>query len=659
MASKTYGEGESEAHILQRVLEYKQNMSEPYDTINTNVYIRYYIKTQRRNFLLTTIPTMHAIAKGNREFTGESYNDILVKEGVLLQSVRRLNTGTIPRYRNTMSTLLNYLMPNVYEKSILANQILSPFNAHNTKLYKYNIRRLQEGKVEIVFRPKRHNTQLLSGSAIVEEEMGKILRVRLKGEYDMVNFRIDAEMGSEGQYSLFPKVCDIDATFKFLGNKITSSYHSVYDNPVTLADTVVNSHDMTIMEEVRPTPLPENIKDIYSRHASIINNIDTVELRRESRRWDRVLWDVMGDHLLTRTKGRFGSDGQGYFRLSPILNPLYLSYSKRKGITYKMKLRGSYSFTPNRDISLSFNAGYSFKQHQFYFKAPLKFTYNKRRNAFVAIEVGNGNRITFSSIVNRKINDTLDSLSISRINLKYFKDFYLKLTDNYEITERWGIRPGLVYHERSAVDKAGFSSLGLQTRYFSFAPSLQLRYRPWGKKGAIFTVDYERGIKLNKKYMDYERIELDASWKKQYNRLRSLSTRIGGGLYTSKSRNSYFLDYANFKDENIPIGWNDDWTGEFQLLRSKWYNSSEYYVRTNITYESPLMILSRIPYIGRLMEMERVYMNSLFAEHLHPYIEVGYGFTNRFFSMGAFIATRNLSYDGIGCRFTFELFRDW
>ncbi len=659
MINKANAEDESEALILQRVLDYKQSITETLDTINTNVYIRYYFKTHRRNFLLTTIPSMHAIARGSREFSGESYNDILVNDGVLLQSTRRLNTGTIPRYRNTMSTLVNYLMPNVYEKSILPNQILSPFNRHNTKLYKYNIRTLSDDRVEILFRPKRHNTQLVSGSATVDSQTGRIERIRFKGEYDMLEFNIDAVMGSEGQYSLFPKTCDIDAKFRFLGNKISSSYHSVYDNPVTLPDTILNSHDMPLMDEIRPTPLPENIAAVYAKHDSIINNTDSAVLRRERRRWDRVLWDVMGDHLLTRTKGSFGNDGQGSFRISPILNPLYLGYSKRKGITYKMKLRGSYSFTPNSDISVSFNAGYSFRQHQFYFKAPIKFTYNKRRNAFVAFEIGNGNRITYSSIVNRKIHETLDSMSMNRLDFKYFRDFYMKLTDNYDISSKWAVRPGLVYHERSAVDKEGFSSLGLQTRYFSFAPSLQLRYRPWGVKGAVFTVDYERGIRLKKSYMDYERIELDAAWKKSYNRLRSLSTRIGGGLYTSKSTNAYFLDYANFKDENIPIGWNDDWTGEFQLLRSKWYNSSDYYIRTNITYESPLMILSRIPYVGRLMEMERIYMNTLFVEHLHPYIEIGYGFTNRFFSMGAFIATRNLAYDGIGCRFTFELFRDW
>ena len=57
--------------------------------------------------------------------------------------------------------------------------------------------------------------------------------------------------------------------------------------------------------------------------------------------------------------------------------------------------------------------------------------------------------------------------------------------------------------------------------------------------------------------------------------------------------------------------------------------------------------------------MERIYVNALFVEHLTPYIEYGYGFTNRFFSMGIFMATRNKEFDGFGCRFGFELFRDW
>lgn len=195
--------------------------------------------------------------------------------------------------------------------------------------------------------------------------------------------------------------------------------------------------------------------------------------------------------------------------------------------------------------------------------------------------------------------------------------------------------------------------------YYSLAPSVQLQFRPSGWSGPIITADYERGIHAGKANMEYERFEFDVSWKKQFYSLRSLSLRFGNGFYTSRSKNSYFLDYANFRDENIPGGWNDDWTGEFQLLNRNWYNVSEYYVRTNATYESPLMLFSRIPYIGKLIEMERIYVNMLFVEHLHPYVEYGYGFTNRFFSMGVFMATSNKKFEGVGCRFGFELFRDW
>lgn len=650
----------SDSLILQRVLTYKQSVAEEVDAIHTNIYLRYYFKTDKRNITLMAIPSMYAISRGHREYAGETYSSIYIRNNTIAEATRQLNTGTIPHHRSAMTTMMKYLLPNIYDITVLDNQILSPFNYHNTALYKYGITCLTDSRAEIVFRPKRYNTQTISGTAIVDRETGRIIRVRFNGEYDMINFHVNAVMGKDGLHSLLPKTCDIDATFHFLGNKIQASYHSVYDNPVSLPDSITDSHDMSIMDEVRPDPLPEKFKAIYMRYDSVKNKTDSVEKKKEYKRWDKILWDVFGDHIINRTKGHFGAEGQGAFRISPILNPLELSYSGRRGVTYKLKINGSYSFSLNREISLSFNSGYSFKQHQLYFRLPVRFTYNKKRNGFAEIEIGNGNRITNSNIVEQIKNETLDSIDWSRMNLDYFKDFYIKLNANYDISDKWSIQPGAVYHKRSAVDKTGFDIAKRPVKYYSFAPSLQIQFRPYGWKGPIFTADYERGVKniLNAD-MDYERFELDASWKKQFHSLRALSLRAGCGFYTSKSRNAYFLDYTNFRDENIPGGWNDDWTGEFQLLNSNWYNASEYYIRTNTTYESPLMLLSRIPYVGRLMEMERIYINTLFVEHLHPYIEYGYGFTNRFFSMGVFLATRNKKFDGFGCRFGFELFRDW
>ena len=650
---------ESDSLILQRVLTYRENMPDSADTLRTNVYLRYYFKTEKRNFMLMAIPSMFAISRGRREYAGETYSNIKIKDNVITESVRQLNTGTIPHHRYAMTTALRYLSPNVYNVTMFGNQVLSPFNKYNVKLYRYDITLLTDNRAEIVFRPKRHNTQLISGSAVVAKDSGRIIRMKFNGEYDMVNFNVDVTMDKDGIRSMLPKICDIDVKFHFIGNKIKASYHSVYDNPIFLPDSIVNSHDRELMAEVRPAPLPETFEYLYQKDDSARSVTDTVKIKKEEKKWKKLLWNSFGDYVINRTTGNFGINDQGAFRISPILNPLYLSYSGRRGITYKLRMNGSYRFTMNTDLSLEINAGYSFKQHQFYFNAPMRFYYNRRRNGFIGIEVGNGNRITNSSIVEQVKNESLDSIKWDQMDLDYFKDSYVKFVTNYDISDKWSIQPGFIYHRRSAVNKAGFEIAGRPVEYYSLAPSLQLQFRPSGWNGPIITADYERGMRIGKADMDYERFEFDFSWKRQFYRLRSLSMRFGNGFYTSKSHNSYFLDYVNFKEENIPGGWDDDWTGEFQLLNSNWYNASEYYVRGNVTYESPLMILSRIPYIGRLMETERIYMNVLFVEHLHPYVEYGYGFTNRFFSMGIFMATRNQTFDGFGCRFGIELFRDW
>lgn len=137
------------------------------------------------------------------------------------------------------------------------------------------------------------------------------------------------------------------------------------------------------------------------------------------------MWNSFGDYVINRTKGNFGAKDQGAFRISPILNPLYLSYSGRRGVTYKLKLNGSYKFSLNRDISIEFKAGYSFKQNQFYFNIPIRFNFNKRRNGYIGLDIGNGNRITNSSIVDQIKHESLDSIDWDKLELDYFKDFYV------------------------------------------------------------------------------------------------------------------------------------------------------------------------------------------------------------------------------------------
>ena len=109
--------------------------------------------------------------------------------------------------------------------------------------------------------------------------------------------------------------------------------------------------------------------------------------------------------------------------------------------------------------------------------------------------------------------------------------------------------------------------------------------------------------------------------------LVAYSIRLGAGFYTRKGDHWDFVDYTNFHDDNIPGGWNDSWSGEFELLPSQWYNASDYYVRGNFTYEAPMIATAWLPLIGKYIEAERLYVSSLVVNHLHPYTEWGYGVT--------------------------------
>ena len=112
-------------------------------------------------------------------------------------------------------------------------------------------------------------------------------------------------------------------------------------------------------------------------------------------------------------------------------------------------------------------------------------------------------------------------------------------------------------------------------KFRAFAPIVTLKIRPW-EKGPQFTIDYERAFKgIMGSTSEYERWEIDAAVTYRLKRLRLLNLRVGTGFYTMRKSN-FFVDYVNFRDTNIPEGWNDKWTGNFQTLNSRWYNSSDY-----------------------------------------------------------------------------------
>jgi hypothetical protein len=492
----------------------------------------------------------------------------------------------------------------------------------------------------------------------VDTETGRIMRTLLNGEFDMLTFRTEITQGEEGGRSLMPSKCTTVATFRFMGNRIAALFDASYNCDKALPDSIKEVSDRELMDEIRPYPLSETDKQIYKAN-DIAHQKDTTEQTPKEKKpniWKKIFWDTIGDNLITPISAE---SEEASFSMSPIINPLYLSYTQSRGVRYKMRFRTRYSFSQYRYLTLNPTFGYAFKERQFYFTAPLRMTYNPKRNGYVELEFGNGNRISNSSVQDVISKAHEDTINFDNTNIDRFKDQHLSLKNNIMLFDWVDIEAGFIYHRRSAVNKDIMIQYDMPTEYRSFAPMIGFKFLPWLNRGPLFSINYERAIKgVNKSDLEYERWEFDAQWKKKIPGLRLLNLRAGAGVYTNKKDN-LFVDFANFRDENLPEGWDDDWSGNFQLLSSREYNRSDYYLRGNISYESPMLVATWLPYVGKYIEKERFYLSTVLLEKTRPYYELGYGFTNRYISVGAFASFRNTHFDHIGVEIEFELFRRW
>lgn len=658
----------SKLTLLRRVHTYAMTI----DTTNmpkvTYAYARSTVRVERRNPVLMLVPTAYVISHGKqRQYLSEVYSKITLKNYDDFVTQPLLRITTIPHRKRTMSTFSKYLTPTIYSETIVGNTVLSPFHPNNFRLYRYRVDVIHGDVVEIRFYGKRKNTQLVRGTASIDRLTGRIIQCSFQCEYDMVHSWVSMVMGERGFESLFPIKCEALFRFRFFGNKVSAHYKSNYGLHTVVPDTISNKEDPLLMAQVRPDTLSLADQRIYSQMvtdrliAEIRQKTDSAKPKKN--RWVKnILWDVIGDNVLNRVKTHFGQNNQGYLRVNPVLNPLYMSYSGRRGFTYKFDIRASYQLSDNSEITGRMKAGYSFKQKQFYFRIPIYYYISRRKNRYLKFEVGNGNRIR-NQRISREVNvfspPESDMQLIGPEVFNEFKQGDSRFILNFDINSKIGFQVGVLHQWWSAVNPYAFHLFGWQSHYDSFAPVFELQYRPVGWKGPIFTIDYDRGLKgVRKSDTEYERCEVNAEYIHHLNRLQSLQMRLGGGLYTNKGRNAYFLNYENFQENNIPGGWNDDWSGEFELLRGETYNTSSYYVRGNLTYESPLLLLSWLPWVGHYMEMERIYVSFLEAERLHPYTEIGYGCTTRYLSLGLFVSNGKGN-RSVGCKFGFELFRHW
>ena len=700
--------------ILQNIFQFSPFYSKIVDEYKADLYLKGRVLVHKSNRLVKYIPSMFRLEKGVNHYLIESLSEMHYTSPDIYNRKVKAVSSTFPRNKGELTDLTDFLNMNIYSSSIMTDKLLSPLDENASKYYVYLLDSIkgeqgcQKYKISII--PKFKSTQLVKGYIWVSDEVWTIREVCFEGEFDLIQFRLKNVMGEEGDEEFLPVRLNLDVHFNFMGNHLEMNadawvkYNQIsfYKGGERRKSQKRHSQDLTEFykltsdstqvitdknefDKLRPIPLTFDEEALYMIHQGRTGKVDWIitDTIEQEKKKAAEFWGEVGDVLVSSYNVNLA--GFGSVKCSPLINPLMLDYSHSRGISYRQRFKYNRLFPDGKLLRITPQVGYNFSKKELYVKGDMEFQYWPQKLGSFEVNVGNGNRI-YSSVVLDKLESLPDSsMNFNDMNLDYFKDVYLNVFHNLEPVNGLYVKLGATMHWRSLTDKsclqladfithaggALLQKLDLRSQYNSFAPRLRVEWTPGmyyymngkrkmnvGSSMPTFIFDYERGFKgVFGSNDEHERMEFEVQQKIKLNQIRTLNYRAGFGLFT-KVDNIYFVDFMNFRRSNIPEGWNDEIGGTFHLLDRQWFNSSRNYLRSNVTYESPFIFLRPLNRWLGMIQQERLYGGVLFMPHLKPYIELGYGVGTHVFDVGAFVSFMNGKFDTIGFKFTFELFND-
>lgn len=664
-----------------------------------NLYLKGTVTVHNRNRIIRYIPSMFKLEDSISNYMHESISELQYTAPSIYDRKIKAMISTFKSQRGQVFDIMDYMKFNVYSSSLMGGKVLSPLNSQSKIHYRYMLDSLMviDNKLccKIRVQPRYKSTKLVEGNMWLYTDDWSVHSFDFEGAYDLIDFRVKAYMGNTPQTKHLPCYMDLDMHFRFLKNHLQMRYSGWLDytevkftelgeviylkkdrskynlsSSYTLTcDTSRLVTDIDSFSKIRPFPLTYEEGLLYK------DKIERKMVDRKKRQKDsidnmnmpksQVFLGQVGDALINSYD--IDLPKVGSINCSPIINPLLLSYSHRNGISYKQIYKYNKLFYDGRLLRIAPQLGYNFTKKELYAKADVEYVYNPRKHGAVELHVGNGNRI-YSSVVLDQLEAMPDStFSFEGLDLDYFKDIYVNLSHNIEIINGLNLWTGLSMHWRYTKSTPELDAR-VRSRYNSFAPRVRIEWTPAmyyymngnrkinvGSYYPTFIADYERGIKVFESSGEYERLELSAEQIIKVRNIHHIAYHIGCGFFLNQE-DMYFVDYVNFANRNLPQGWNDDIGGTFQMLDGRWYNASSHYVRGNMTYESPFILLYPVSKLLSFIQKERIYAGILFMPHLNPYFEIGYGIGTHIFDAGVFIGNERGKFTSIGCKFTFELF---
>lgn len=677
------------------------------ESYEAEVYMRTYVETLKKNFLYKYTQLVPGLALHDPkcdEAVIETISSLKFNHpNNYIQDVKNV-TGTLTNKRDIEMIPFNLLNINVYGEATNTETFFMPVRFSTRKYYKYNLLQTTEedGKTfyTIEFKPIYENQKLLKGFFVIEHGTWRVVHFSAEGVESFADFSFEITMGDTWISNFLPVKFVIYNSVSYLGNRVGSRHlasinykevelRAIQDKEENLnisglfqvkLDSIPVNNDEAFWESNRTIPL-------QAREVDVINSYRLEkqrEIERDSTNENNKA-QTFAKNLVLNSNYKVKSTMIGY---SGLLNPLMLGYSSVDGITYKQKVSLNYSMTRSRSYKVKAFAALYSKRKDIIADVTNTWNYEPFYQGNISLSVGIGTP-SYSSLFIDNVQSELENNGVifDDLSLKYYKDYYAKLFNDYELFNGFMATIGTEFHLR----KPGKDKKRLEdqlrssddnivdddildkflTSKRSFSPYIRLiwtpkqYYRYEGRQKIYvrsnyptFKMEFAKAIpNIIGSSSKYYRAEIDISQNIQLGIMNSIKYHIGTGKFFNRG-SEYFADFSFFARNASPDNWDDGIGGSFNLLNRHLYNASDQYIQAHIMIETPFLILRNIPIVSEYINRERIYISQLCTPHIKSYTEIGYGIGNRYFkkaNAAVFTSFQKLEFREIGVKLAFEL----
>ena len=586
--------------ILDSLRHYAQQRDAVKQDYEANLQIFSQVDVLHKGLFPALVPYLNRakLSEGSftQQYTGTLKHTAQDSTTTTLTPIGNDNSLIVKEFTEHITSLAQNI--NVYSQYIYGN-IYSPLAYLSGKYYDFSLDStwVERGSLhyKIAFIPKITNYKFVEGYITVTQDNWSVKDMHIAGNMEFGQYCNIVQMGEQGSLQEhLPIQLQVNFKGNFLGTKINAECTQEF------AYTCIGDHnfypDSTFAEQ------PQQ---------------DTVTTGQKK---------TQRGYFLVKSRSMNLND-KGSLYMAPLVSPLLFHYSTNSGLSYTQKLKYTRQLPKEKMFSVAPLIGYNFKYKEFYWAVKGNWLYSPSTSGRFFIEAGNG--------VPQELRTSYAKLGHS-----------INIMDNISITAT-AAQLRYTWHNKEAHSQD-------KTSFTTFAPEVELQY---SKKGyPTFTLGYAHSIKgIFGSDVEFGRLEVDMQHQIEVGPMHSLTYRAGFGIAMDYNY-LYFVQFKNLKDNHLPHGWDDDIGGTFNLLSSVKYHEIDKYLRANVQYDAPLLLVPTLLRKVKFITKERLYCNLLLVDTMNPYVEMGYGIGTNIFNMGVFWGGEVDKWDRIGVKFTFEIF---